>query len=155
MTVLRRWTGSAWEVIGGLAGSSLVVQDENVTLTSTASQIDFQGAGVSAALVGGEVVVTVPGANPIAQIEVDVTAALGGPARSGRFTIADASFLAGDQLYVQQGAEAISTKGTRPDENEMDNLDLRGLVTAAGTGTVYWSSQTYVKGRFPINYRSS
>lgn len=93
--------------------------------------------------------------NPIAQIEVDVTAALGGPARSGRFTIADASFLVGHQLYVAQGGDPISTKGTLADENDMDALTLRGVVTGAGAATVYWSSQTYVKGRFPINYRSS
>lgn len=45
---------------GGIAG--VAVQDENVTLSSTVTQFDFQGAGVTAALgSGGEVVVTIPG----------------------------------------------------------------------------------------------
>ena len=85
-----------------------------------------------------------------------MTAAFGGvPARSGRFTISDVSFLAGQQLYIQQSAEAITGKGTRTDENEMDGLVLRGVITAAGVATVYWSSQSYVRGLFEFNYRSS
>lgn len=39
----------------------LTVQDENVTLSSAVTQIDFQGAGVTATLGTGEVVVTIPG----------------------------------------------------------------------------------------------
>lgn len=93
--------------------------------------------------------------NPIVSGEYDVTAAMGGPARSGRFTISDASFAAGHQLYIQQSADVISTKGTRADESEMDFIEPRGIITAAGTATVYWSSPTYVRGRFRFNYRSN
>lgn len=42
-------------------GSAIAVQEEGVTITPSVTQFDFVGSGVSAALVGGEVVVTVPG----------------------------------------------------------------------------------------------
>lgn len=51
-------SGIKW---AALPVSGISVQDENVTLGSGITQLDFQGAGVTAALVGGEVVVTVPG----------------------------------------------------------------------------------------------
>lgn len=46
---------------GGSSSSSLAVQDEGVTVASGVTQIDFQGAGVTAAAGTGEVVVTIPG----------------------------------------------------------------------------------------------
>lgn len=42
-------------------GSSLTVQDENGNVSTGVSQIDFQGAGVTASAGTGEVVVTIPG----------------------------------------------------------------------------------------------
>lgn len=42
-------------------GSSLAVQDENATVATGVTQIDFQGAEVTAAAGSGEVVVTIPG----------------------------------------------------------------------------------------------
>lgn len=91
-------------------------------------------------------------ANPIVQAEVNLGAT---PARSGRFTIADVSFQAAHQLYIQMAADVPTGKGTRSDENEMDFIEVRGLVTSAGNATVHWSSTTYVKGNFKFNYRSS
>lgn len=94
--------------------------------------------------------------NPIVSVEVNVTAALGdAPARSGRFTISDISFLAGQELYIQQSADLITGKGTRADESEMDYIIPRGIITSAGVATVYWSSNTYIRGLFRFNYRSS
>lgn len=90
-------------------------------------------------------------ANPIAQVEQD----LGGPTRSGHFTISDATFTVGQQLYVQMAADVLTGKGTRTDENDMDFIDARGAITGAGTAIVYWSSVTFVKGNFKFNYRSS
>jgi hypothetical protein len=46
--------------VGG-SGGSLTVQDENSNVGTAVTQIDFQGAGVTAASGTGEVVVTVPG----------------------------------------------------------------------------------------------
>ena len=48
---------------GGSTSPTLTVQDENGTIATAVSQLDFQGAGVTAAVgAGGEVVVTIPGA---------------------------------------------------------------------------------------------
>lgn len=44
-------------------GSSLTVQDENSNVSTSVTQIDFQGAGVTATSGSGEVVVTIPGAS--------------------------------------------------------------------------------------------
>lgn len=88
--------------------------------------------------------------------EFNLTAALGGqPAKSGRFTIADANLTANTPMIAVQGGNTITGKGTRTDENEMDNIDFRGVVTSAGNATVYWTSPTYVRGIFRVNYRSS
>lgn len=43
------------------AGTSLTVQDENGVVATGVTQIDFQGAGVTASAGTGEVVVTIPG----------------------------------------------------------------------------------------------
>lgn len=52
----------AWTIFGsGGGGGSLTVQDENVNVATGVTQIDFQGAGITAATGTGEVVVTVPG----------------------------------------------------------------------------------------------
>lgn len=42
-------------------GSALTVQDENSNVSTSVTQIDFQGAGVTASSGTGEVVVTIPG----------------------------------------------------------------------------------------------
>lgn len=44
-----------------LGATALTVQDENANVSTSVSQIDFQGAGVSASAGTGEVVVTIPG----------------------------------------------------------------------------------------------
>lgn len=89
--------------------------------------------------------------NPIVQIEQDV----GPPARTGHFTITDATFTPGQQLYIQMSADPLTGKGTRSDENDMDAIEVRGSITGTGTATAYWSSRTYVTGNFKFNYRSS
>lgn len=47
---------------------TLVVQDENGNISTTVTQIDFQGAGVSVSAGTGEVVVTIPGSTGITSI---------------------------------------------------------------------------------------
>lgn len=54
-------TAGEWVPDTPAAGGSLTVQDENGTVATGVTQIDFQGAGVTAASVSGEVVVTIPG----------------------------------------------------------------------------------------------
>jgi hypothetical protein len=51
-------------------GGSLTVQDENGAVASGVTQIDFQGAGVTATAGTGEVVVTIPGASTSTYREV-------------------------------------------------------------------------------------
>lgn len=59
-----------WDLIaGGGGGGSLTVQDENSTVATGVTQIDFQGAGVTAAAGTGEVVVTIPGGSLTVQDE--------------------------------------------------------------------------------------
>lgn len=45
------------------AGGSLTVQDENSNVSTAVTQIDFQGAGVTATSGSGEVIVTIPGSS--------------------------------------------------------------------------------------------
>lgn len=51
------------DAASGGGGSSLTVQDENSNVSTAVTQIDFQGAGVTATSGSGEVVVTIPGAS--------------------------------------------------------------------------------------------
>ena len=53
-------SGSVTTVEGG-GGGSLTVQDENANVSTSVTQIDFQGAGVTATSGTGEVIVTIPG----------------------------------------------------------------------------------------------
>lgn len=53
----NRWAPKA----ASAGSSSLTVQDENGTVATGVTQIDFQGAGVTATAGTGEVVVTIPG----------------------------------------------------------------------------------------------
>lgn len=48
-------------VVGGGGGGSLTVQDENGNVATGVTQLDFQGAGVTATPGTGEVIVTIPG----------------------------------------------------------------------------------------------
>lgn len=51
-------TGLKWQAV---PASGVTVQDENVSVGSGVTQLDFQGAGVQAAAGTGEVVITIPG----------------------------------------------------------------------------------------------
>lgn len=51
--------GVKWAAAAG--GGSLTVQDENANVSTAVTQIDFQGAGVTATAGTGEVIVTIPG----------------------------------------------------------------------------------------------
>lgn len=55
-------SGTVVTVEGG--GGSLTVQDENSNVSTSVTQIDFQGAGVTATSGSGEVIVTIPGGTP-------------------------------------------------------------------------------------------
>ena len=63
--MLKVYTGSAFIQCDntGVGGGTLTIQDENSTVGTAVTQLDFQGAGVTATAGSGEVVVTIPGAS--------------------------------------------------------------------------------------------
>lgn len=59
---VRRFTGSAWDVVsGGSGGGAVPVQDEGTTVVASPTAINFVGAGVSATNSDGVATVTIPG----------------------------------------------------------------------------------------------
>lgn len=136
-----------------LTDRSIGVQDEGVDV-GRARSVNFAGAGVTAVVTGGVATVTVPGGGGgggITTFQAEVS--LGSsPVRSGRFTISDASIIAGQRVFVFQSGAALTGKGTLGDENQMDSICVAPVVTGDGSMTVYWTSRTFVKGNFKFNW---
>lgn len=60
---VRRFTGTAWDVVsGGGGGGAVPVQDEGTTVVASPTAINFVGAGVTATASGSVATVTIPGA---------------------------------------------------------------------------------------------
>jgi hypothetical protein len=59
----NRWAANSPAATGDAGSVGLTVQDENGTIATGVTQLDFQGAGVTAAAGTGEVVVTVTGSS--------------------------------------------------------------------------------------------
>lgn len=61
---VRRFSGTAWEVVtGGGGGGAVPVQDEGATVVATPTAINFVGDGVTATNSGGVAIVTIPGSS--------------------------------------------------------------------------------------------
>lgn len=73
-------------------------------------------------------------------------------ARSGKFQIAGAGMTPNKPVYIQQAAAPYTGKGTRADEAEMDNIEVKAFVLDATHIQAYWSSRTRVRGNFKFNY---
>lgn len=58
---VRRFSGTAWEVLTGSGGGAVPVQDEGTTVVPAPTAINFTGAGVSTTNVGGVATVNIPG----------------------------------------------------------------------------------------------
>ncbi|MFN8994027.1 MAG: DUF2793 domain-containing protein [Pseudomonadota bacterium] len=59
---VRRFSGTAWEVVtGGGGGGAVPVQDEGTVVVAAPTAINFAGAGVTTTNVGGVATVTIPG----------------------------------------------------------------------------------------------
>lgn len=82
--------------------------------------------------------------------EVEVN--LGGPRRSGRFTIAGVGMTVGAPVLVVKAAGPYTGKGTRADEAEMDLVVATGHVRTATEIEVFWQSASWVKGNHIFNY---
>lgn len=133
-------TGLKWQTLP----AGIAIQDENVTLASNATQLDFQGAGVTATVgVGGEIVVTIPGSGAGRTTATYTTASLPvGSRETGTLTLGP-----GYRLYqlvtsakcrvrfysttAKRDADLTRTIGTDPPENS--GLMLEYVATAAGT----------------------
>lgn len=76
-------------------------------------------------------------------------------ARSGKFQIAGAGMTPGKPVYIQQAAGPYTGKGTRADEAEMDNIEIKAYVLDATHIQAYWSSRTRIRGNFKFNYAVS
>lgn len=76
-------------------------------------------------------------------------------ARGGKFQIAGAGMTPGKPVLIQQAAGPYTGKGTRADEAEMDNIEVRAYVLDATHIQAYWSSRTRVRGNFKFNYAVS
>jgi len=63
------------------------------------------------------------------------------PAFSGKFTVIDAAVSSTSKIHVWQRFDALTNKGTRADENEMDLIDCNA-VAGSGQFTVYWQTKT-------------
>lgn len=94
--------------IGG-GGSALTVQDENSNVSTSVTQIDFQGAGVSATSGTGEVIVTIPGAGtPLVTID---DPGLWGTLQSETYEFdADTTSLPSGWSWLNQGSATYKEK---------------------------------------------
>lgn len=104
-------------------GSSLTVQDENSNVGTGVTQIDFQGAGVTAAAGTGEVVVTIAGETlPVSIIDAkgdlvvgtaDNTATRKAVGSDGQVLTADAASTGGIKWAAPSGGytDPLTTKG--------------------------------------------
>ena len=113
------------DAAAGGGSSALVVQDENSNVSTAVTQIDFQGAGVTATTGAGEVIVTIPGAG-------------GGPSglvptsKTGNYTASP-----GDLVLANTGSGSFTV--TLPSSPTAGDL-VAVAKTAGATGTVTVSS---------------
>lgn len=78
------------------------------------------------------------GSLTITSIEQDLGST---PSFSGKFTVIDASVTTTTKIHIWQRFDALTGKGTRSDENEMDLIDCNA-VAGSGQFTVYWQTKT-------------
>lgn len=73
---VRRFTGTAWDVVSGGGGGAVPIQDEGSTVVSSPTAINFVGAGVTTTNSSGVATVTIPGADPAPAEEWQTTCLL-------------------------------------------------------------------------------
>ena len=82
------------------------------------------------------------------EIELDIGST---PRMSGSLTLTDGAIKASGLVMIQQAPGPYTDKGDRADESEMDSLTVNAKA-ADGSATVYWSSPTFVRGKFKFHY---
>lgn len=114
-------------VVGGGGGGSLTVQDEGGTVATGVTQLDFQGAGVTAAVGTGEVVITIPGGSggSVETYDAAIAAVLTGKVHRWKFD--DAS---GASVADSVGSLTLTLSGTY----------TRHVASPTGFGTTFGAS---------------
>lgn len=124
-----------WSADSG-GGAALTVQDENSNVSTSVSQIDFQGAGVTVTSGTGEVIVTVPGSS--SESYEDVVTAL--PSKVHRWQFNETS---GSSVADSIGSLTLTLSGTY-------TRNVSGMI---GVGTTFGASSKAVSsglGSLPV-----
>jgi len=142
-------SGVGVTALGG--GGGVTVLDEGVPLATTATGLDFVGAGVVASGAGATKTITIAGggAGSVAQVAATLTGVPYGIQYAEK-TVVDANILVGSKVIVGWG------NITDADENtpDMDDVEFNA-VPAAGSMIVRISAreQTHrIGGTYKINY---
>lgn len=135
--------GGAWGSITGTLTSQTDLQNAlNSKQATLVSATNIKTVNGSSLLGSGDLVIG--GAVVITSFEQNLGST---PTWRGKFTVVDAAVNTSTKIQIWQRFAALTGKGTRADENEMDTL----IVNAeAGTGqfTVYWQTQPqYITSR--------
>lgn len=134
--LIYRSDGSSWATWATLGGSSgITVQDENSNVATGVTQIDFQGAGVSAASGSGEVVVTISGGGSGAETWEDAMTALS----SGLVHRWKFDETSGTNVDDAVGSLDLTLSGTHT-RNVATGLSNLGVCTTFGAGSKAISS---------------
>lgn len=102
-----------------VSADGLIVQDEDVEISADAGQLDFQGAGVTATLGTGEVIVTIPG-----YTDEQARDAIGAALVAG----------AGISIVVDDPNDTITVTNTIPAYTDEEVRDVIGAALVAGAG---------------------
>lgn len=115
-----------------------IIENEGTPLTQR-NNLNFVGAGVTAADSGGKTVVTIAGGGgggaTATTIEVEIN--LGW---QGKFFITDAAIEATSKVLVWQAPGPYTGKGTLTDEGALAPMEIRSVAAGAGVALVYWES---------------
>lgn len=139
------WDGAKWAAAAG-ASSSLTVQDENSNVSTTVTQIDFHGPGVTATAGTGEVIVTVKTSAAFAQRTAgDVTAPNGLSAWAAVDTALDLTLPAavGDKVEISLTASwgsSSTVNGRLRPVSIVSGSVVNVLAGSTNYGVAAWSN---------------
>lgn len=147
---VRRFTGTAWDVVSGGSGGAVPIQDEGTTVVATPTAINFVGAGVTTTDSSGVATVTIPGTGAAAwKWSGRVTALAGSSAIS---TVG----LAGPTTTGSTGAGVISTSSyftSLPRRNNSATASTTAVTGLRGAdGLIYFLGPSAGIGGFEMSF---